>query len=234
VKLLAAYLAAAAFGALVGVVEVFQRYRAEPFQALWNRWGGLYVGFNAAVAAAAFAVADAAEGLSATSAGLALLQWSAAAGFGSSVLLRSKLLNVQLTGGKEVALGPEIVVQTFLAIIDRELDRLRARRRFDTVHRLFATVDFERSKLRLPLQVFQAMQGVTEEETQKLMSRVAEVDEMKTIGDQDKAFLLGFYLLDLVGEEFLAQVLDRYKEEFTAVAETPAPAPPGPAGGAPP
>jgi hypothetical protein len=220
VKLLLAYVVAAGFGALVGTVEVFQRYRAEPFPALWNRWGGLYVGFNAAVAVAAFAVVGAAEALSSQSSGLALFQWSAAAGFGSSVLLRSKLLNVQLTGGKEVALGPEIVVQTLLTIIDRELDRLRARRRFDTVHRLFASVDFERSKLRLPLQVFQAMQGVTEEETQTLMSRVSDVDEMKTLGNQDKAFLLGFYLLDLVGEEFLAEVLDRYKDEFTAEGDS--------------
>lgn len=229
--LVAAYLAAAGFGVLVGTVEVFQRYRAEPFQALWNRWGGLYVGFNGAVAAAAFAVAHASQDLASTSPGLTLLQWSAAAGFGSSVLLRSKLLNVQMTGGKEIALGPEIVVQTFLAIVDRELDRLRARRRFDTVHRLFAGIDFERSKLRLPLQVFQAMQGVTEEETQTLMARVAEVDEMKTLGDEDKAFLLGFYLLDLVGEEFLTEVLDRYKSEFSAAGSPPASAPRAPAGG---
>lgn len=226
-KLLLAYFAAGGFGALVGAVEVFQRYRAEPFQALRNRWGGLYVGFNAVVAFAAFAVADAAQGLGADSPGLDLLQWAAAAGFGSAVVLRAKLLNVQLTGGKEVALGPEIVVQTLLAIIDRELDRLRARRRFDTVHRLFAGIDFERSKLRLPLQVFQAMQGVTEDETETLMKRVAEVDEMKTVDDQDKAFLLGFYLLDLVGEDFLSEILDRYRDEFIALDNGPVPPTPG-------
>ncbi|MGH7199570.1 MAG: hypothetical protein ACREJB_03135, partial [Planctomycetaceae bacterium] len=46
----------------VGAVEVFQRYRAEPFRALLNRWGGAYVAFNGIVAAAAFWVATEAEG----------------------------------------------------------------------------------------------------------------------------------------------------------------------------
>ncbi len=216
-----AYLVSVVLGALVGAVEVFQRYRAEPFLALLNRWGGAYVAFNAVVAAAAFWVAVEAEALNSSSGTLTLLRWAAVAGFGSAALLRAKLLNIKLSDGKEVALGPEIVVQTFLAILDRELDRYRARRRFDTVRKLLLGVDFERAKLRLPLQVFQAMQTVTEEETQRLMNGVAEVDEMATLSSQDKSYLLGFYLLDLVGEDFLSEILDKHRGDFSPATKPP-------------
>jgi hypothetical protein len=224
VSLVLAYVVAGVIGGLVGAVEIFQRYRAEPFPAVLNRWGAAYLLFNAGMALAAFWVATAARSLTETTAALELVQWAALAGFGSSAVIRAKLLDIKLGDGKELALGPEIVVQTFLAVLDRELDRYRGQRRFDTVRRLLAGVDFERAKLRLPLQVFQAMQAVTEEETEKLMKRVAEVDELATLSSQDKAYLLGFYLLDLVGEEFLAGILDKHKDDFQVVAPAVGPA----------
>jgi hypothetical protein len=183
-----------------------------------NPWGAAYLVFNASMALLAFWIAQIAEKLTATTPTLDLLQWAALAGFGSSALIRTKLLNIKLAEGKELALGPELVVQTFLAVLDRELDRHRAARRFDTVRRLLTGIDFERAKLRLPLQVFQAMQTVTEEETAKLTKRVAEVDDLKTLDPRDKSYLLGFYLLDLVGEEFLAVILEKYESDFTAPA----------------
>ena len=69
---------------------------------------------------------------------LELLQWAAACGFGSSVILRAKLINLKLSDGKELALGPEIVIQTFLSVLDRELDRERAGKRWDKVRELFS------------------------------------------------------------------------------------------------
>lgn len=223
-NLAVAYLVAAVLGGLVGAVEIFQRYRSEPFRAVWNPWGGAYIAFNGFVAGIGFFIAIRAEGLISERSSLELLRWAALAAFSSSALLRAKLMTIRLSDGKEVALGPELIIQTLLTVLDRELDRYRARHRFDTVHRLFATVDFDRAKLRLPLQVFQAMQTITEEESARLMKRIAEVDQMKTIDARDKSFLLGFYLLDLVGVEFLDGVLSRHGDEFTASPPSPTPA----------
>lgn len=216
-------LVAAIIGTLVGAVEIFQRYRAEPLEAVSNRWGLAYLLFNGLVSAAAFHVAWLANELGkGTTTQLQLFQWATLSGFGASALLRAKLMNIQLGDGKEVALGPEILVQTFLNVIDRELDRERARDRFETVRELMADIDFERSKLRLPLQIFQAMQAVTEEESATLMERIREVDAMDSIGPQDKSYLLGFYLLDLVGPDFLRDILAKYKADFEAIPATPA------------
>lgn len=175
-----------------------------------------YVAFNAAMGAAAFGVVVLTHASLNESDLGTLVQWAALAGFGSAAVLRAKLLSLKLAEGKELALGPEIVIQTFLSVIDRELDRNRARKRWNTVRSLFLGIHFDRAKLRLPIQVFQAMQGVTEEETQALMARIGEVDEMTTLDQQDKAYLLGFYLLDLVGEEFLTEVLSHHREDFAA------------------
>lgn len=228
--ILATYLIAAFLGAAVGAVEIFQRYRAEPFYALRTRWGTYYVGFNGAMSLVAVWVVQLAGQL-ADKSDLELLQWAAGCGFGAAAVLRAKLMNLKLSDGKELALGPEIVIQTFLAVLDRELDRDRAGKRWEKVRELFAGIDFDRAKLRLPIQVFQAMQGVTEEETQKLMKGVADVESMTGLDSQDKAYLLGYYLLDLVGDEFLAEVLGKHRDDFVALPPTDAGEPPAlPAG----
>jgi hypothetical protein len=211
-----AWLTAGGLGALVGAVEIFQRYRAEPVPALANRWGIGYVAFNGAVALIAFWVATSSDAMAGKAQGLDLMKWAATSGIASSVLLRTKLFDIRLADGKEASLGPEILVHTLLGVLDREIDRLRARSRFRTVRALFQGIDFERAKLRLPLQVFQAMQTVTEEETQRLMKRVAEIDELRTLDMQDKSYLLGFYLLDLVGEQFLTAILGEYRTDFAS------------------
>lgn len=212
--LLWAYLVAALLGALVGMVEIMQRYRAEPFAAMNNRWGISYVVFNGAVALAGLYVVVLSEQLTAATAPADMLGWAAAAGFGSAALLRAKLMNVQLSEGKEVALGPELLVQTFLSAIDSQIDRHQGARRSKTVSQLFGEVDFEKAKVRLPIFIFQALQTVKEEDTQRLMQRVAEVDAMETLPAPDKALQLGFYLLDLVGEAFLTDVMTQHGAAF--------------------
>jgi hypothetical protein len=64
--------------------------------------------------------------------------------------------------------------------------------------------------------VFQALQTVTEEETQRLTARLAEVDSMTNLSPSDKSYMLGYYLLDLVGADFLKDVLARYGDAFSS------------------
>jgi hypothetical protein len=218
------YLAAGFIGGLVGAVEIFQRYKAEPFKAIFNKWGTSYILFNSLAAVVAYYVVVLAKGMGPDTASLAKLQWSTLSGFGAAAILHSKLLSIRIPDGKEVALGPEIVVQTFLSVIDRQLDRTRAKDRYTAVRRLMENIDFEKAKIRLPLQIFQAMQGVTEEESNTLVARIAEIDEMEGLSSQDKSYILGFYLLDLVGERFLSEILPEYIDDFIlnqAIAENP-------------
>ena len=80
--------------------------------------------------------------------------------------------------------------------------------RYHTVHELMEGIDFERAKRRLPRELFPAMQSVPEEEATQVSRPIDEIDRMDDLNSQDKSYLLGYYLLDLVGKEFLAAVLE--------------------------
>ena len=92
-------------------------------------------------------------------------------------------------------------------MVDRQLDRQLATERYLIVHKLMEGIDFERAKKRLPRELFPAMQSVPEEEAAHIARPIDETDRMDDLTSQDKSYLLGYYLLDLVGKEFLASVL---------------------------
>ena len=76
------------------------------------------------------------------------------------------------------------------------------------MHELMVGIDFEGAKRRLPRELFLAMQSVPEEEAAQVSRPIDEIDRMDDLSSQDKSYLLGYYLLDLVGKEFLAAVLE--------------------------
>ena len=200
-------------GVAVGAVEILQRYRDAPFRAVFNVWGIGYVALNAAVSYGAFWVlyhwigtpAAAASGQSDT---LHLMGLAAGGGFGGAAVIRARLATIRLPSGQEFGFGPVIVIETLLSVVDRQLDRQLATERYLTVHELMDGIDFERAKKRLPRELFLAMQSVPEEEFSHIGKPIEEIDRMEGLSTQDKSYLLGYYLLDLVGKEFLASILD--------------------------
>ena len=92
--------------------------------------------------------------------------------------------------------------------IDQPRETARRAERYRTVHELMVGIDFEGAKRRLPRELFLAMQSVPEEEAAQVSRPIDEIDRMDDLSSQDKSYLLGYYLLDLVGKEFLAAVLE--------------------------
>ena len=202
-----------AVGMVVGAVEILQRYRNAPFRAVCNGWGVGYLLLNAAVSYGAFwflyywtdaPVPDAPGQTDMPH----LLGVAAGAGFGGAALIRARLTTIRLPNGQEVGFGPAVAIETLLAVIDRQLDRQLAAERYQTVHRLMKGIDFERAKKRLPKELFLALQSVPQDRAMQVAKPIAEIDRMDDLSSQDKSYLLGQYLLDAVGEDFLASVLE--------------------------
>ena len=212
------YVVVAAFiGWFVGMMEIGQRYKAEPFSATRTIWSELFCLFNGLMSAGAYLLLYYVTQNGEPTAGLENLKLAAIGGFGAPVILRARLITARLPDGQEVALGPDYVIQTFLDVIDRKLDQRRARVRYDTVHRVMKDIDFEKAKLKLTSQLYLAMQSVSEAELAEFRLRV---DELYRIDDskmdrQEKSYNLGYYLLDLVGRDFFEHVVDQYREELT-------------------
>ena len=199
-------------GVVVGVVEILQRYRDAPFRAVFNGWGVGYVALNAAVSYGAFWVlyhwiGAPPLGAAGPSDALHLLALAASAGFGGATLIRARLATIRLPSGQEFGFGPVIVVETLLSVVDRQLDRQLATERYRMMHELMEGIDFERAKKRLPRKLFLAMQGVPAAEAARVAKPIDEIDRMDHLDSQDKSYLLGYYLLGLVGKEFLASIL---------------------------
>ena len=114
-------------GAVVGVVEILQRYRDAPLRAVCSGGGVDYVVLNAAVSYGAFRVlyhwietprlGDAGQPDA-----LHLLGLAAGAGFGGATPTREARHHSppERTG---VGFGPVIVVETLLSVVDRQPHR---------------------------------------------------------------------------------------------------------------
>ncbi len=113
-----AVVATAVFGMLFGASEIISRYRDEPFKAVVSPYGLVYLAVNAAISIAALAMifhfdqffsALAASDLRAT----------LAAGFGATIVMRSRLIVLRAADGREIPIGPDFVIKTLLGTVDK-------------------------------------------------------------------------------------------------------------------
>ena len=103
---------------------------------------------------------------------------------------RARLATTRLPNGQEFGVGPAIVVETLLAVVDRQLDRQLAKERYRTVRLLMNGMDFQRASRRLPKELFLALQSVPEEEAAHITGRTEEIDRMDDLSAEGKADLL--------------------------------------------
>ena len=122
------------FGVLVGAAEIIARYRDEPCEATFSKPGILYLALNGLISAAAYLILSAYK--TSILPGLAGDNFltSVVAGFGSMLIMRSKLFNFRTEGGEQYAVGPDAVLSTFLTSVDRRIDRDRSVKRQQLVY----------------------------------------------------------------------------------------------------
>ncbi len=201
------WLLAAVIGTGTALVELLSRYRDEPFKVIaQSHFAWVYLGLNGVLALGAHWVLLTtewgAEGSSLDRAGMAI-----SAGLAAAVILRSRVFTAQL-GGEQVSIGPGYVVDQLLAIIDRQIDRRRALQRVQIVIEAMGDKDFEKAKTFASTMITGSRQNLTLQEQKDLAAQIREVQDRR-IGDQEKAFALGFILLDFMGEEFLDEIARR-------------------------
>jgi hypothetical protein len=231
-------------GALVGATEILSRYRDEQVKAILSPDGLLYVLFNGAVSTFAliliFRFENSVPGLSFFKGNS--LTAAIAAGFGSTAIMRTRIAVIKGTDNKDVSIGPDIVINLLLSMIDRRIDRWRAARRQEIIATHFpqlkalGSIDQASQYLMSSLLSFQ---NLSDSEKQQFSDTV---DRNKKGGsDVNVQFqALGFLFLTVVGEENFASALAKAKEIQGPAAPPPVPATPTvappaiPASGSPP
>jgi hypothetical protein len=189
-------------GGGVGLTELVTRYRDEP-AALWTSvsfW--LYVLINAGASAAALELIHIFGwnfGLP-PGPGRAPVQ-ALVAGLGAMTLFRSSFVNLKI-GSEDVGIGPNSLLTSLLAVVDRSVDRTRAAQRSRLVSSVMNGVSYKKASISLSAYCVQLMQNLPLDEQERLRNSVEAVGLAKL--DEDlKTLNLGLLLLNAVGPAVL-------------------------------
>ncbi|MGH9496706.1 MAG: hypothetical protein ACRD3B_17035 [Candidatus Sulfotelmatobacter sp.] len=207
------------FGELVGFSEITTRYRDEPLRAMFNRFGISYLLVNGFLSGCAFALMRVYGDKILPGVKDPFLT-ATIAGFGAMVVLRSKLFVFRTDDGKEIPIGPDLVITSILRIMDRKIYRLRAARRqqlvFELAKRIAAAAgndpsfDNPNNFILISLASFQ---NLSTEEKQEITETTNQLQEkFKGRPTLFKAMVLGFVVLDIAGEDNLSAIMQDLEE----------------------
>jgi len=190
--------AAALFGALVGLSEILSRYRDEPLLATATIPGIAYLSLNGLISMVAFSVLRRypTQIFGAVANDLALS--AVAAGFGAMVIFRSKLFTFRSSDGKDYPIGPAIVLDTILKVLDTQIDRRRATERqykvFNAVYNVNFTKMADYIEASLP-----SFQNLSQDDKVAINLYISQYRASK-FADVLKSLGLGFAFLTIAGD----------------------------------
>ncbi|MGA1840557.1 MAG: hypothetical protein ACMUIU_08025 [bacterium] len=156
-------------GLLFGVAELLSKFKDEPFNVIKGNataWGYIILNLIIVSVAFYFLTKTSLFGKMETD----LLKAALTAGLGSSLLMRSKFLKVNISG-KEAAVGPEIIVNVLLETLEKKIDRDRAIVRKNLVEELMVDIDFSRAKDYVVTTIIASSQINSEETTKTVMRK---------------------------------------------------------------
>lgn len=213
-------------GAVVGFSEIVSRYRDEPLRATANRYGTSYLALNGLASAAAYGFLFRYSTQILPSVAGDQLMAALVAGFGAMAVLRSKLFIFRAEDGKEYPIGPSIVMETFLRMLDRKIDRLRASERQQRVFEQMKDIaDFNAVAKYLEASLL-SFQNLSQEEKKEITEVISEYRDQTAWPDALRTMAVGFAFLTIAGEENFDQVMANLKSYLTKIKDQPGPQPP--------
>lgn len=202
------------FGVLIGATELMSRYRDEPFEALKTPFSYFYIALNLAASLLAlwslrlFGVTFGLED------NLLLQRWVQvlAAGLGAMMLFRSSVF-IFRAGDRDVSVGPSSILEVLLDVLDREVDRARAKKRAKVVQEIMRDIQFQRASLELPIIAFALLQNLSREDQENTHNKIRKLRD-SIVSDEAKSNALGLALMDTVGEDVLRVSVEIFKKEI--------------------
>lgn len=222
-------LASFLFGVFVGLSEILSHYRDEPLRAAATSAGLAYLVLNGLFSLSAFAVLRIYPDKIFPALANDYLMTSVVAGFGAMAVFRSKLFTFHTGDGKDIPIGPAIVLDTIFRTIDSKIDRRRATERqekvFDAmigIHDFNSTASYIEASL-------SSFQNLSQEDKAQITGVIDQYRKVPNWPDTLKSMSLGFAFLNIAGEENFDQVIDNLKR-FIADQKSSGGPPAAPAG----
>lgn len=199
-------------GLLTGMVEILSRYRDEPFKTVGSsRFSWFYLILNGLLGIFAYWILLETSTDISNSDSLEHIWLAVLGGLGAAVVIRSRIFSAKI-GDEEVAIGPGYIVDQLLSVLDRHIDRDRALARTRIVLEKMTGIDFFKAHPYFSTMILGSTQNLSLQEQKVLAARVLEINAQEQTTVQQKAFALGFVILDFMGEEFLTVTLRKASE----------------------
>jgi hypothetical protein len=203
-------------GFVAGAIEAFTRYPDAPFKAvLKSMYGWFYLLLNAGFSVAAYAAALSWDKIEAPTPG-ARLQLAVIAGLGGAALVRARIFSVKV-GDNDVAIGPAFLVDQLLSLLDREIDRARARERTRLVLGATQGIDFAPTARYARTLILGSRQSLAAEQRTALSEKIREL-ESSADDDEQKLLALGFEILNVMGEAYFLELVAEVRTRATTTA----------------
>jgi hypothetical protein len=207
------YLIVALLGSLVGIAELATRYRDAPGTLLFVPSAWFYVGLNAVASCGALYV-------------IGVFGWSfggtnpdaidayriLVAGIGAAALFRSTFFIIKV-GGRDVGVGPSLILTSLLEGADRGVDRVRAKRRAQEVSAVMASVAFAEAGEALPTYCLALLQNVAPADQLALRNSVDALRSTSML-DEQKSLILGLELINIGGPGVLEAAVSALGESI--------------------
>jgi hypothetical protein len=193
-----------ACGLLVGMAELIGRYRDEPYRAVRNPFGLVYVATNAGLSAIAYFLLIYYRGDIFSNLSDDKFLTAIVAGFGAMVIMRSKLFSFKTEGGETYAIGPDAVLSTILSSVDRQVDRARANGRIETVMKNLPATTAEtapRAMQFLRTTTLAAYQNLSPSEKDALDDVITDLENQPDLSSSLKLMAICFAILNISGEK---------------------------------
>jgi predicted membrane protein len=226
------YIIVAGLGALLGAAELISRYRDDPWKTVFTVPGFAYLSTNIITSLAALYVIAILQmdfgvkpelGLcqseDTSCINTATIQTSKhillyqilLASFGAAAFFRSSVFNIK-AGDSSVSIGPAIIYDIIIAVIDRDVDRKRAQVRADVVDKLIKGLDYSEASGELPTLCFGLMQNVKEEEQKQVkLAVIALNNNEQDLSEYNQLMMLGLILIEITGPEVLEKAIDKLR-----------------------
>jgi hypothetical protein len=213
------------FGCALGATELLSRYRDAPLRVLGARAAFIYEGLNGVIGVLALILVhtvavDLVPGQPGTidRAVYEVL----IAGFGGAAFFRTAIARTRV-GDQDVGVGPSFVIETLLAVTDREVDRWRAEERARDVAPLMADIPVAFVTTALVPYSLSLLQNLSAQERDNIETKIESIIT-KQMDEDIKPFIYGLMLVNIVGLDVLtkaktslAELIEKKRAEAAAL-----------------
>jgi hypothetical protein len=201
-------------GALVGLAELLTRHRDYPVDAAVSLPSLCYLVLNGALSMLALLIVNLSPpDWLRSPGGLDPVKTTLLVGFGAAAFFRSSFFKLRTPDG-DVSIGPGLIIDVFLKVIDEAVDRKLGEKRVDDASAIMANVVFAKAAKALPAFCFAALRRLPPEAQQQFAFQLDQLNKSTDMDDDTRAVLLGQAIMTLTGRRILIKAVRQLDQKI--------------------